>query len=170
MDAEEKPAELKAVSIRRAVRGDIPCLVDMVSALAAYHGDLATVSPQSLERDIFGPGACARALLAERDGAAVGYVALACYPALHFGRRVMEMHHLYVAPAQRGRGVGRHLVAAAVEEARRENCGRITVSTDPDNARAQEIYGSMGFAPQSPGGPRFRLELPETGALPAGWV
>ncbi|SFB81388.1 GNAT family N-acetyltransferase [Tropicimonas isoalkanivorans] len=158
------------VRIRRAERGDAPALLRMVAALAEHHGDIATLTPRALERDLFGPSACASALLALNGTDAVGYAVLSSSPRLHSGRRVMEVHHLFVDSAHRGTGVGRRLMAAAVVEARRQDCGELEVGTDAENARAQAIYGSLGFAPRSPRGPRFALSLPAAGTLPEGWI
>ncbi len=156
--------------IRAATRQDAPRLLEMIAALSAHHGDHATATLRTLERDLFGPTACSRALVAERDGALVGYALLCPHPHLHFGLRIMDLHHLFVEAAHRGAGIGRHLVAATVAEARRQECGRLTVSTQADNMRAQAIYDALGFERQGAGGPRFRLDLPANGALPEGWV
>lgn len=156
--------------IRRAQRRDTPRLIEMVRALAKHHGDEATTTPKALERDLFGAGACAEALVADRDGRLVGYAILGAFPHLQWGRRLMEIHHLFVEEDARGAGIGRHLVAAAVAEARRQDCGQLVVSTHRDNALAQQIYTAMGFAELSTGSPRFGLDLPSSGALPAGWV
>lgn len=158
------------IRIRPVRPTDTPRLLEMIAALAAHHGDAATASARTLNRDLFGPSACARVLVADRAGALLGYSLIGVYPHLHFGRRVMELHHLFVDDTARGAGVGRHLVAAAVEEARRQECNHLVVATHPDNQRAQRIYASLGFQPQASGGPRFRLDLPPSGALPAGWV
>ncbi|SNS75380.1 GNAT family N-acetyltransferase [Tropicimonas sediminicola] len=156
--------------VRRAERRDGARLIEMVRALARHHGDEATLTPKALERDLFAPGACASALVAERGGEVVGYAVLAVFTHLHWGRRLMEIHHLFVEEAARGAGIGRHLVAAAVAEARRQECGQLLVSTHPDNGVARQIYGAMGFTEHPSTGCRFKLDLPATGALPAGWI
>lgn len=156
--------------IRKAERRDTARLLEMVAALAAHHGDRATVTARSLERDVFGPDACSQALVAEVEGDLAGYALIGAFPHLHFGRRVLELHHLFVDPAQRGAGIGRQLIAATVEEARRQDCGRIMVSTQAENQVAQGIYRSVGFEEQAPRGVRFGMELPGGGALPAGWI
>jgi GNAT superfamily N-acetyltransferase len=138
------------VRIRRAERGDAPALLRMVTALAAHHGDIATLTPHALERDLFGASACASALLALSGADAVGYAVLSSSPRLHSGHRVMEVHHLFVDSAHRGSGIGRRLMAAAVVEARRQDCGVLEVGTHA--------------------GPRFALSLPAAGALPEGWI
>ncbi len=170
MQMQDVDTVARQVRIRRAERGDAPCLLRMVAALAAHNGDNETVTPQALERDLFGPSACASALLAVCGGDAVGYAVLCSFPRLHFGCRVMELHHLFVDSPHRGAGIGRRLVAAAVGEARRQDCGVLEVSTHADNVRAQAIYGSLGFAPRSARGPRYALALPAAGTLPEGWI
>lgn len=159
-----------AACIRKAERRDAPRLLEMVEALAAHHGDEASPTVHSLERDLFGPRACSQGLLAECDGTVVGYALLSCFPHLQWGRRVMDLNHLFVEAGHRGSGIGRQLVAAAVSEARRQECGQMVVSTHPENSKAQGLYLSLGFNEKPIGGKRFRLELPANGALPAGWI
>ena len=52
---------------------------------------------------------------------------------------------LGVLPDARGQGVGRALMDAAVEEARRAGKRRITLETAVAMRAAQGLYGSMGF-------------------------
>lgn len=160
---------ISGIAIRRAVRADLNRLLEMVSSLAAHHGDVAATSREALESDLFGASACVTGLVAERNGAIAGYALLCILPRVHSGRRQMELHHLFVEPAHRGHGIGRRLIAAAVEQARRGNCGRLMVGTHPDNETAREIYRALGFVPAAASGPRLGLELP-AGQLPAGWV
>ncbi len=170
MESEQLVAERPVTRIRRAEHRDALRLMDMAARLARHHGDAASPSQHSLERDIFGPTACGQALVAERAGRIVGYALLTCTPHLHLGRRVMTLHHLFVEDGLRGNGIGRHLVAATVAEARRQECAQLVVGTRPENIKAQALYRSLGFLPQDSGGPRFHLDLPADGALPPGWV
>lgn len=161
--------DIGGTTVRPALRGDIDSLHAMVTALAAHHGDAPRASRATLERDLFGTTACARALLAERRGETAGYAMIHVFPQLQTGTRVMELGHLFVRPEHRGHGLGRRLIAAAVDEARRQQCGRLVVGTRPDNTEAQAIYRGLGFEPAAAPGPRFGLDLP-AGGLPAGWV
>ena len=158
------------VRVRRAERRDTPRLMELVAELARHHDEIATPSRHGIERDLFGPTACGQALVAEQGGRIVGYALLASMPRPQLGLRIMTLHHLYVEEELRGRGVGRHLVAAAVTEARRQECGQIDVGTHSENLKAQALYQSLGFVPRDTRGPRFRLDLPTDGALPQGWV
>ena len=139
--------------IRPAIPADLPRLRAMVHALAAHHGDPPACTPQALERDLFGPCAFLTVLIA--DG---GYTALHPVAQLHWGLRGIEMHHLFVAPDQRGTGLGRALVAAAVAHARADGAAYLSLGTHPDNHAARAFYARLGFAPRDPG-PRLALRL-----------
>jgi ribosomal protein S18 acetylase RimI-like enzyme len=52
---------------------------------------------------------------------------------------------LGVAPVDRGRGVGRALVAACVERARAAGCSRLAISTSASWVDAQRLYERVGF-------------------------
>jgi ribosomal protein S18 acetylase RimI-like enzyme len=62
---------------------------------------------------------------------------------------------LYVAPAQRGRGLGRALMEAAVELARERGADYLDLVTGEDDTAARSLYESLGFDNRAgkPGGP-----------------
>ena len=53
------------IPIRPALRSDLPMVLDLAHALAAYHGDAATLSLAALERDCLGPAPWVTVLVAE---------------------------------------------------------------------------------------------------------
>lgn len=147
--------------IRPAGPEDLSTVLDMISQLADYHGDIATVSSEELARDSLGARPWVRILLAEEQGEVLGYVALTPWAQMQFGVRGMDMHHLFVVPHARAQGVGRALITASGRLAQRAGCHYLSVGTHPDNRLAQDIYRGMGFDALDPPGPRFRVGLDE---------
>jgi ribosomal protein S18 acetylase RimI-like enzyme len=52
---------------------------------------------------------------------------------------------LYVVPERRGHGLGRALMEAAIELARREGADTMDLGTAEDDRAARSLYESMGF-------------------------
>jgi ribosomal protein S18 acetylase RimI-like enzyme len=53
---------------------------------------------------------------------------------------------LYVVPAQRGRGLGRALMLAAMELARERGADHMDLGTSDDDVAARALYESLGFS------------------------
>ncbi len=68
---------------------------------------------------------------------------------------------VFVREGARGGGMGRALVAAAIERGRAHGCGRIEVDTNETNAPALALYRSFGFESGSgePGGLELQLRV-----------
>ncbi len=58
---------------------------------------------------------------------------------------VAEIKRMYVAPAARGRGVGRLILVALEEEARRLGARRLLLETGPRQPEAIALYERAGF-------------------------
>ena len=52
---------------------------------------------------------------------------------------------LYVAPARRGRGLGRALMEAALSEARGQGADTMDIGVDEPDLAARRLYESLGF-------------------------
>lgn len=147
------------VSTRPVQRADLPAVLRMIEALAKHHGDQPSITMEALERDALEPNPWITILVAELDGEVVGYAGLVPLMQLQTGKRGMDMHHLYVSLEHRRRGVGRTLIAASLDEARRQRCRYVMVGTHPDNVAAQEVYLAVGFEQAATAGPRFGKRL-----------
>ena len=64
-------------------------------------------------------------------------------------RPLLNIHDLAVRPESRGQGIGRKLLAAVEEEARRLGCCKLTLEVRADNP-ARRLYVDFGFDPGSP--------------------
>ncbi|MER6185144.1 GNAT family N-acetyltransferase [Streptomyces sp. NPDC001652] len=84
-------------------------------------------------------------LVAELDGVLVGYIRLGFPTPLACNAHVRQIQGLVVAEKARGAGVGRALLRAAQEEARRLGARRITLRVLGHNAPARGLYESEGF-------------------------
>ncbi|WP_200303596.1 GNAT family N-acetyltransferase [Streptomyces adelaidensis] len=90
----------------------------------------------------YGPG---DHLVAELGGAVVGYVRLALPSALACHVHVRQIQGFVVADEARGAGVGRALLRAARDEARRRGARRLTLRVLGHNTPARKLYESEGF-------------------------
>lgn len=72
---------------------------------------------------------------------------VACIGLRQFSEGIGEIKRLYVAPAARGRGLGRLLVERIIADARQIGYGSLLLDTLPFMKQAQALYLSMGFKP-----------------------
>lgn len=86
-----------------------------------------------------------RVVVAELDGHAVGLAHLHVTPALERDRPAAKIGALVVDETHRGRGVGRALVQAAEEEARRRGCELLFLTTAARRNDAHVFYERLGF-------------------------
>ncbi|MET7984019.1 MULTISPECIES: GNAT family N-acetyltransferase [unclassified Streptomyces] len=84
-------------------------------------------------------------LVAELDGRPVGYIRIGFPTPLACNAHVRQILGLAVADEVRGAGVGRALLRAACEEARRQDARRITLRVLGHNTPARRLYESEGF-------------------------
>ncbi len=89
------------------------------------------------------PSGC---LLLARDGDRVA--GIVCLRPL--GENACEMKRLFVRPDWRGRGLGRALAMAVIEQARKSGYGVMKLDTLGRLVAAESLYRSLGFAPTEP--------------------
>lgn len=86
-----------------------------------------------------------RVFLAFADDAPVGVAICFLGFSTFRARPLLNVHDLAVLPAWRGKGVGRALLSAAEDSARREGCCKLTLEVQDKNLRARGLYESFGF-------------------------
>jgi GNAT superfamily N-acetyltransferase len=138
-----------SVILRDAVPGDEALILRFIRELAEYekltHEVQAT--EETLRTALFAPTPPAYALLAELDGAPVGF-AIWLYKFSSFAcRQVLFVEDVYVAPAHRGHGVGRAIFAHLARIAVGEHSGRMEWSVLDWNAPSIAFYQGIGARP-----------------------
>ena len=74
-----------------------------------------------------------------------GFAQLRFRPSIYTGALDAYLEELYVVPAMRGRGLGRVLLEAAMEEARGRGATHMDLGTSEEDVRARALYESAGF-------------------------
>jgi GNAT superfamily N-acetyltransferase len=132
--------------IREAVESDAGTIMRLIAELAEFerlaHEVRATEA--DILRDGFGPQRYFECLLAEVDGEAAGFALFFHDYSTFEGRPGIYLEDLYVDPDQRGRGLGRRLIARLAALAVARNCRRLDLSVLHWNP-AREIYSRLGF-------------------------
>lgn len=145
---------------RPAEKPDAAALLDMIARLASHHGNTPSITPETLDADLFSEPAWISALVAQdRSQALIGYAIVCPLYRAQYGHRGLDLHHLFVMEDRRGQGVGKALVLAAIAEARRLRCRYFTIGATPDNLAAHRYYENLGFVRTPLSGERFTLVL-----------
>lgn len=91
-------------------------------------------------------------LVAESEGHVVGMCQLVVFRHLQrHGGLSAEIESMHVHPDFRGRGIGGHLLTAAVDAARRAGCYRVQLTSNGQRTDAHRFYERHGFEPSHVG-------------------
>ncbi len=84
-----------------------------------------------------------------------GLAVLRFRPAIWSSGSECYLAELYVSPTRRGRGLGRALMEAAIDEARGVGADTMEIGVDEPDLAARHLYESLGFTNRAggPGGP-----------------
>jgi ribosomal protein S18 acetylase RimI-like enzyme len=135
---------------RAATRDDLPAIVAMLAddALGATREKLASPLPaeyyaafDAIERD---PNN--ELIVADLNGKAVGVLQLTYLPGLsRLGSWRALIEGVRVDASMRSAGLGRKLIAFAVERARSRGCRLVQLTSDKSRPEAIRFYESLGF-------------------------
>ena len=134
------------VSIRPSTPQDCGTILRFVRELAEYERDPDAVEANEamLADALFATPPAAEALIAERDGVAVGFALFFHNFSTWTGKRGIYLEDLYVTPAARGSGAGKALLAHLAGIALDRGCARFEWSVLDWNTPAIDFYRSMG--------------------------
>jgi ribosomal protein S18 acetylase RimI-like enzyme len=131
--------------VRQAGLADVGVVAPLFDAYRGFYGqasDIALAQAFLRERLALGESFI---LLAERSGAAVGFVQL--YPLFSSvrARRILVLNDLYVDERARRTGVAQALLREAEALARELGTLRLVLETAEDNRTAQRLYERLGW-------------------------
>ena len=142
---------VSGVAIRPATPGDVPLVLQLIRELAEYErlADELVATEDGLREALFGARAVAEVVIAELDGAPVGYALFFRNFSTFLGRAGMYLEDIFVRPECRGRGIGAallgHVAALAVER----RCERLEWVVLGWNVSAIRFYENLGARPMS---------------------
>ncbi|SCW77883.1 GNAT family N-acetyltransferase [Ancylobacter rudongensis] len=143
--------DVEAPTIRPIERDDLAAVADMIAQLADHvrPGFTPGADAASLER--YGPTGLGlfEAVIATRPRGPVGLCLYTYAFSGWRGRPGVFVEDLYVAPAERGSGLGRALLAAVIAREAPKGCSFIKLHVDKANAGAQAFYARLGFVPEA---------------------
>ena len=136
---------MSSVTIRRATAADGDTLLRLIRGLADYeHLDPPDdAAAERLKRDL-AEGARFEALLAERNGDAIGYALYFDNYSTFRALPVLYMEDLFVVPAARGTGAGFALLRAVIEAAVRRGCCELEWNVLDWNRPSIDFYERAG--------------------------
>ncbi|RJG57747.1 GNAT family N-acetyltransferase [Sphingobium terrigena] len=137
------------LTIRPATPDDLDAIVRFIHALAEYEklAHAVKADPATLARYLFGPRPMAEVLIAESDGAAIGFALFFHNFSTFEGRPGIYLEDLFVQPEARGIGAGRALLARLAQMALNRDCARLEWSVLDWNEPAIAVYRAIGAQP-----------------------
>lgn len=135
-----------SATIRPARPEDAAELVRLIRALAEYEHEPHAVqaTPDGLAAQLRSERPPFEALLAERDGRAVGFALFFQNYSTWEGRPGIYLEDLFVEESERGSGTGRALLAAVAQLAVERGCGRLELVALDWNTPAIGFYAAHG--------------------------
>jgi GNAT superfamily N-acetyltransferase len=134
------------VSIRPAEEADVELIYALIAKLAEYERAPEQVvgTPALLRESLFGAHPAAEAVIAERDGEAVGFALFHGTFSTWECRPGIWLEDLYVPPQHRRGGVGSRLFAHVASVAVQRGCPRLEWTALEWNTPALSFYRRVG--------------------------
>lgn len=136
----------RPLRITPAEKADVPLILSLIKELAVYerlpHEVVAT--EEVLRETLFGKKPYAEVLLAHLDDQPVGYALFFHSFSTFLGRPGMYLEDIYVRPGERGKGIGKALLARVAQLAMERKCGRLEWAVLNWNEPSIGFYKSLG--------------------------
>jgi len=151
-----------AFTIRRAVRGDVGQIVELLAAdQLGRHRDGGDLAPyHAAFEQIDADPAQLLVVLADRHDRVVGTLQLTTIPGLaRRGALRAQIEAVRVAESLRGQGIGARMLTWAIDEAARRGCVLVQLTSDKRRPEAHRLYERLGFTASHEG---FKRQLTQS--------
>ena len=138
-----------SLSIRNAVREDLPLIAQFIRGLAEYERLAHEVRFEEgkLGERLFGARPYAEVLIGEIDGVAQGFALFFHNFSTFEGRPGVYLEDLFVRPGARGSGLGKALLKQLAALTAERDCARLEWAVLDWNAPSIAFYKSLGAKP-----------------------
>jgi GNAT superfamily N-acetyltransferase len=139
------------VLIRSGEAADVPVIAKLIRDLARFEKleHEVAMTEELLAENLFGARRYAETLIAEDDGAPIGFALFFHTFSTFLARPGIYLEDLYVVPERRGHGVGRALLARLAHIAVERRCGRLEWAVLNWNRDAINFYEKLRAKPNS---------------------
>ena len=136
--------------VRQATPSDAATILRFVRELADYEKAIHEVeaTEETVRVSIFGDGSVTHALVAERDGAAIGMAVYFFSYSTWQAKNGLYLEDLYVTPQARGSGAGKAMLRRLAQIAIAKGCGRFEWSVLDWNEPSIRVYEAIGAEAQ----------------------
>jgi GNAT superfamily N-acetyltransferase len=140
----------QGIDIRSATASDGEIVTDLLMAQLHEHSiDTPRAAVRKAVDGVLADNGRGFVLLAEQGSSIVGVAYVSFTWTLEHGGKSAWLEELYVVPDERNRGIGRALLAAALQNASTAGCAAVDLEVDTTHARAGHLYAREGFTPLS---------------------
>ena len=139
---------MDALLIRDIVPADFPAWLVLWDGYNAFYGrEGPTALPAEITRTTWqrflDPAEPMQALVAERSGTLVGLAHIIFHRSTTLIEPTCYLQDLFTAQAVRGQGIGRRLIEAVYDRARRAGASRVYWQTHETNTTAMRLYDQV---------------------------
>lgn len=145
----DNPGMSQGLHISTATERDLPVILRFIEGLAEYEKlrDKCIATEEKLRQTLFADPPAAEVLIARLDGKPAGFALFFHNYSTFLAQRGLFLEDLFIDPDERGKGVGRALLAALARITIERGCGRLEWSVLDWNELAIGFYRSIGAQP-----------------------
>ena len=141
---------MEEVTFRKAVREDVPLILEFIKGLAEYEkmSDEVVATEEILDEWLFDKEK-AEVIFAIAEGEEVGFALFFHNFSTFLGRAGIYLEDLFVKPKYRGNGYGKAILKRLAQIAVERGCGRLEWACLDWNQPSIDFYLSLGATPMS---------------------